>query len=105
MAEQFNITVSLDAQQLALLEEARGSIDAPTFAREGVLWYAEQIKRLRAQVVTAPEISLYDIDDLTPEDHIRLADEGEKDYVDMDEVLTWLDNKRSQLRAEIEAGK
>ena len=105
MVQQLDITVSLTEEQRALLDEARGTIDATSFAREGVLWYAERIKTLKERTVVEPEISLYAIDDLTPEDHIHLADEAESDYVEMDEVLEWLDTKRKQLRAEVEAGK
>jgi len=105
MVQQLDITVTLNEEQRALLDEARGSIDEASFAREGLLWYAERIKTLKEQVIREPEISLYDIDALTPEDHVRLADEAENDYVEMDEVLEWLDVKRKQLRAEVEAGK
>jgi hypothetical protein len=43
------------------------------------------------------------LDDLTAEDHIRLADEAEDDSVDMEVVLEWLDAKIKQLRSEITA--
>lgn len=105
MVQQFDITARLNEEQLALVEAARGSIDPASFAREGVLWYAERIKTLKEQVVKNSELSLYAIDDLTPEDHIRLAAEAEADFVDIDEVLHWLDTKRRQVPAEVEAGK
>lgn len=99
MVQQLDITVRLTAEERARLDEVRGATAIEAFMRNAALWYVEQVEDYKRRITPSGDILVDGLDDLRPEDHIRLADEGEKDAVDVEVVLGWLDKRVAQLKA------
>jgi hypothetical protein len=72
----YTITLNLNDQQRALIDEARGELDFEDYALAALLETASK------DVVSSP---LPDADDLTPADHMRLAEAAEANWLDLNE--------------------
>lgn len=92
---QAKVEVEFDEQEIALLEEARGDTDLPTFIREITMLYLDDWDE---------QAPLEEDEELTPADHIRLAAAAKSDWVSLDEVKQTLDNQMAQLRAKHQGG-
>jgi hypothetical protein len=104
MAQEHRISVSLSAEQRALVDMARGSIDIAVFMREGALIYAQNMAAFRERLIAPTKMLVDGIDDLTPEDHIRLADAADADAMELEEFDHHLDALMLELEARDRTG-
>jgi hypothetical protein len=103
---QAKVEVEFDEQELSRLEAARGGTDLPTFIREITMLYLEDMGEEFAneRYTAGGELLLDDDEDLTPEDHVRLAAETKANSLSLKEVRKALDEQLAELKAERQAG-
>jgi len=83
--------VQLSDEQAAILDQARGSIEAEAFVREGALQYARTLLKVQHQMRPSDEPS--------PEELVRLADEAENNWVSLEEAAEEVHAHLAMLRA------
>ncbi len=90
------VTIHLDDEQSAMLDQARGTIDAESFVREGAMQYARIL--LRVQQELPPSRSAFSDHEPTPEELVRLADEAELNSVSLEQAIEEVQEHLAMLR-------